>query len=72
MTGKGALILLFEHRCAMENPKVKFGNLTSHDLFFTFSYDFCSKNMNMGLFQIGSTHYRNLTRAMHDRVMSWS
>ena len=28
--------------------------------------------MNIGLFQIGSTHYRNLTRAMYDRVMSWS
>ena len=65
----GAIILLFEQHCAVENPKAILGYLTSHDLFFTFSYDFCSKNVKMGLFLIGSTHYRNLTRAMHDRVM---
>ena len=70
MTGKDAIILLFEHHCAVENPKVILENLPSHDLFFTFSYNFCSKNVKV--FLIGSTHYRNLTRAMHDRVMSWS
>ena len=69
MTGKGAIILLFEHHCAVGNSKVILGNLTSHNLFFSFSYDFCSNNVKMGLFLIGSTHYRNLTRAMHDRVM---